>query len=133
MGEYTCQHCGMVTHNQNDAEYGYCGACHKWMDDAYEERPPRPGSMSGTGYWMYETTGELRPTVEAYLRGDDMTAEQIAVMRDYLRRWIFCPFWRDDGDGISLNEMRRRVVRLTSRSAIDAWIEDVQREGIDPL
>jgi hypothetical protein len=132
MGEYTCQHCGVVSHNKNDAKYGYCGACHKWVDDAYEERPP-PGSMGGMGYWMYETTGELRPTVEAYLRGDDMTAEQIAVMRDYLRRWIFSPFWRDDGDGISLNEMRRRVVGLTSRSAIDAWIEDAQRNGIDPL
>ena len=27
---YTCPHCGMVSHNPNDAKHGYCGACHRW-------------------------------------------------------------------------------------------------------
>jgi hypothetical protein len=128
-GEYTCQHCGMVSHNPNDAKYGYCGACHRWIDDDYEERPPRPSSMSGMGYWMLETSGVLRPTVEAYLRGEDMTAEQIAVMRAYLRQWIFSPAWRGD----ELNELRRGIDGLTSRAAIEAWINGAQRAGIDPL
>lgn len=48
--------------------------------------------MSATfapGYWMHETTGVLRPAIEAYLsrsldpHSPEMTPEQIAAVRGY--------------------------------------------------
>ena len=31
--EYTCVHCGRVSHNPMDALERYCGACRQWSDD----------------------------------------------------------------------------------------------------
>jgi len=30
---FRCPCCGMVSHNPNDIEQGYCGACHWWTGD----------------------------------------------------------------------------------------------------
>jgi hypothetical protein len=81
------------------------------------------------GYWMNETSGVLRPAVEAYLRSEPMEPAAIAAMRAYLRQWIEAPGYR--GDGVSL--LRQAVDRLTSREALDEWLELALEEGIDPL
>jgi len=86
--------------------------------------------MSEPGYWMSESTGVLRPAVEAYLRGEDMTPVGIAVMRAYLRQWIDAPHW---GGGDDLEELRNGIDGLTSRAAITAWLNRAERLGIDPL
>ena len=44
--------------------------------------------LSAPGYWKHETSGVLRPAVEAYLGGGPMTGSQIAAMRAYLD-WEF--------------------------------------------
>lgn len=80
------------------------------------------------GYWMHETSGVLRPAVEAYLQGDPMTGEHIAAMRAYLRQWIFAPVWEGD-----VADLRTRIDGLTSREAIAAWLVDADELGIDPL
>ena len=80
------------------------------------------------GYWMHETSGVLRPAVEAYLSGRPMTEDQIAAMRAYLRRWIYAPGW--DGE---IDELRERIEGLISRKAITAWLDDAGAIGIDPL
>lgn len=53
------------------------------------------GAMSRTrshpDFWMYETSGVLRPGVKAYLKGKPMKAKEIAAVRAYLRVWIFAP------------------------------------------
>jgi hypothetical protein len=85
--------------------------------------------MTAPGYWMRETSGVLRPAVEAYLRGEAMTAMQIAAMRAYLRQWIIAPSWRGDG----IEDLRRRVQWLTSRADIRAWLDEAEALGIDPL
>lgn len=46
--------------------------------------PIVPGFVPG--FWMNETSGVLRPAVEAYLRREPMTPNQIAAMRAYLRQ-----------------------------------------------
>lgn len=81
------------------------------------------------GYWMYETSGVLRPAVEAYLRSEPMTGAQIAAMRAYLRQWINAPAWK--GDGIEF--LRSEIDGLTTRAAISAWLRIAEEEGIDPL
>lgn len=30
---YSCPHCGRKSHNPNDAQHRYCGACHRFEDD----------------------------------------------------------------------------------------------------
>lgn len=80
------------------------------------------------GYWMNETSGVLRPAVEAYLNHKPMTDAQIAAMRAYLRQWIAGP-WA----GPRIEELRESVDGLTSRRAIVRWLDLAMDEDIDPL
>lgn len=94
--------------------------------------------MQGPGYWMNETSGVLRPAVEAYLVGAALTGEQIAALRGYLRQWIGAPAWdrnpyAGEPERQWLAHMRAGVDQLTSRQAIDEWIEEASANGLDPL
>lgn len=84
---------------------------------------------SAPGYWMYETSGVLRPAVEAYLNRRPMSKKQIAAMRAYLRQWIAASDWRGD----EVERLRGRIDFLVSRGAIDLWLADAVQYGIDPL
>jgi hypothetical protein len=81
------------------------------------------------GYWMHETSGVLRPAIEAYLTGAPMTPTQVAAMRAYLRQWIDAPGWRGPG----VRRLRRMIDTLIDRSSIAKWLGDAEYEGIDPL
>jgi hypothetical protein len=81
------------------------------------------------GYWMNETSGVLRPAVEAYLYGDPMTDAQIVVVRAYLRQWIGAPAWQ----GPMIDVLRASVERIVIRSDIDRWVRLAEQEGIDPF
>ena len=81
------------------------------------------------GYWMNETSGVLRPAVEAYLNDHEMTSDQIAAMRAYLRQWIFAPGFIGEG----VDELRAWVGHLNTRHLIRLWLDDALEEGIDPL
>lgn len=90
------------------------------------------------GYWMWETSGVLRPAIEVYLTGAAMTPEQVAIMRAYLRQWIDAPVWdrnphAAESEGAALAAMRRRIDCLTSRPSIEAWLADAVALGMDPL
>jgi hypothetical protein len=81
------------------------------------------------GYWMHETSGVLRPAIEAYLNGAKMTPEHIVAIRAYLRQWIEGPWQR----GPNIDLLRATVGSLTTRKNIASWLELADREGIDPL
>lgn len=81
------------------------------------------------GYWMFETTGALRPAIEAYLFDREMSPHQIAAMRAYLRQWIMAPDWCGPG----IEELRSGIDDLTSRIALENWLEIALSIGIDPL
>lgn len=81
------------------------------------------------GYWMYETSGVLRPAFEAYLAGASMTPEQITAMRAYLRQWIAADAWR----GPTVPMLRATVERITTRQHIREWLDRALDEEIDPL
>ncbi|MEI9971101.1 MAG: hypothetical protein WDO73_03055 [Ignavibacteriota bacterium] len=55
------------------------------------------GDPRAPKFWMYETSGVLRPAIEAYLHNRPMTVGQIALMRVYLRQWIMSPVWQGGG------------------------------------
>ena len=71
--------------------------------------------MSAPFYWMYETSEVLRPAIEA----------QIAAMRAYLRQWIAAP-WKGPG----IDALRQRIDDLTSREAIESWLETHHRSAV---
>lgn len=86
--------------------------------------------MNGVpGYWMNETSGVLRPAVEAYLQHRPMTPEQIAAMRAYCRQWINAPGFL----GPDIEALRNAVDGLTTSAAISAWMEVACLAGVDPL
>jgi hypothetical protein len=91
--------------------------------------------MSAPGYWQHETSGVLRPVVEAYLVSDRLTPDQIATMRAYLRQWIMSPVWdaNPHGGHGALAALRERIDTLTTQNAIDRWIDDADALGFDPL
>lgn len=82
------------------------------------------------GYWMYETSGALRPAIVAYLNRDVLTDGQIAAIRAYLRQWIMAECWGPDRD---LQGLRAEIDSLGSRSAIERWLGRAEEIGIDPL
>ena len=81
------------------------------------------------GYWVNEKSGVLRPAVEAYLNGKEMTPRQIAAMRGYLRQWINADAWK----GPMIDPLRTRVEEITTRADIHDWLEMAMHENIDPL
>jgi hypothetical protein len=85
--------------------------------------------VKAPGYWMNETSGVLRPAVEAYLNRDEMTPSEIAALRAYIRQWIAGDFYPTP----TLETLRRSVDGLTDRQAIARWLAKALAEGIDPL
>ena len=83
----------------------------------------------GPGYWMDQASGVLRPAIEAYLTGGDMTRQQVALLRVYLRQWINAPVWF----GPTVMSLRRTVDDLHDRRSIDRWLDRALDAGIDPL
>jgi len=82
------------------------------------------------GYWMAETSGVLRPAIEAYLSGAAMPDDQIVAMRAYLRQWIAAPGWSSSSQ---LYLLRRSIDDLTTRERIASWLVVALDIGIDPL
>jgi hypothetical protein len=93
---------------------------------------------AGPGYWMHETSGRLWPAIAALVDGEELSAEHIATLRAYFRQWVCAAIWDENPYGGAaerdwLAEIRRRVDELTTRAAIEAWIDDLIKGGMDPL
>ena len=86
-------------------------------------------SHSHPDFWMYETSGVLRPAVRTYLKGKRMTAKDIAAIRTYLRVWIFAPEFDSEG----VEALRQTVDGLASREAIEDWLATARKEWVSPL
>lgn len=80
------------------------------------------------GYWMYETSGQLRPAIAHYLNREVLSDEEIAVIRAYFKQWI-----EGDFEGEGVEDLRKSVDAIGSRSAIDRWLRGAVELGIDPL
>lgn len=95
-------------------------------------------TMTGPFYWRDETSGALRPAVEAYLRGLPLGATEIDALRAYFRQWIFAEVWdrnphANADDRAHLTQLRREVDDLKDRASIDRWLDAAGDEGHDPL
>jgi hypothetical protein len=92
----------------------------------------------GPGYWMYETSGALRPAIIGLIHGCALSAEDIAALRAYCRQWICAPVWDENPHATAASRARLAALRagiggLTSRAAIEAWLAAAVEEGMDPL
>lgn len=97
-----------------------------------------PVMPRGPHYWPYETSGILRPVIEAYLAHQPLDREQVAILRDYLVQWIMAPVWdhnphADMSERRWLNGMRLRAFALMTQAEINAWVDDAVDGGLDPL
>lgn len=81
------------------------------------------------GYWMYETTGILKPAVHHYLHRKTLSERDVAALRAYFRQWMEGDWAETSG----VQELRRDVDKLLSREAIEHWLDRALAEGIDPL
>jgi hypothetical protein len=87
-------------------------------------------SHATPGYWMYETSGALRPAIVHYLKGGELTPAEIAAIRAYLRQWIMADGWYA---GPAVDALRTAIDGLNSRQAIRRWLDIALDEDIDPL
>lgn len=83
--------------------------------------------MTLPGYWMYETSGVLRPVVEDYLHHRPLTEEQVALMRAYLSQWIMLGAWE------GARQLRADVATIRTTEDVTRWLYAAERVGIDPL
>lgn len=97
-----------------------------------------PDSPLAPKYWMHESSGALKGPVTRLINNAGLSADDILVIRAYLRQWIDSPVW-DESPGSNydsrraLADMRSRVRRITSRREIDEWIALAVDQGMDPL
>jgi hypothetical protein len=89
------------------------------------------------GYWMFETTGVLKPAVEAYLANRDPLAPQhVAALRAYCRQWIELFEPPDDAPEAArrvIERLRAMVDGLVDRNSLNVWIMQATDIGADPL
>jgi hypothetical protein len=85
--------------------------------------------MSIPGYWMYETSGALKPVVLKYLDGAELDLAEVGIMRAYLRQWV----WADGFLGPEIDRLRSGVDHLYNAGDIRAWLGRALDAGIDPL
>jgi hypothetical protein len=113
----------------------------EWDDEpkvavAVTEKRIRAAQKTG-GYWMYETTGVLKPAVEAYLftRGP-LAPQHVSALRAYVRQWIelFEPLeGAPEAQRRVIARLRDMVNGLVDRETINVWMMQAIAVGIDPL
>ena len=82
------------------------------------------------GYWQNETSGRLRPAVEAYLLTDrELTNAETRIWRAYLRQWIGAPDFR----GPQVELLRNFVDGIIDRETLAKWLDHAIEAGCDPL
>ena len=96
-----------------------------------------PDDPRAPKYWMWETTGKLKPAVRAYLAGQRLDPFQIAIMRRYLAQWLASPVWRPgkpDAQGVTpLARLRERADFISTNDDVREVIEAAVDLGADPL
>ncbi|PLS77600.1 MAG: hypothetical protein CYG59_23010 [Chloroflexi bacterium] len=84
------------------------------------ETPPR--------FWMEETTGALNEAVDAYMNGERLSAEQINVIKIYLRQFIE----RSKLAGAANKRLLlSKIDKLSKVSEIERFADEVSEYGAE--
>lgn len=84
--------------------------------------------MTVPGYWTNEQSGVLAPVVMRYLAGYWLNAEELGIMRGYLRQWM-----RGNFGGPIAAELRVSLDEITDTASLRAWLDLALEAGVDPL
>lgn len=89
-----------------------------------------PDHPDAPKYWMYEASGVLQPVIKKYLRGENLDAAEIKLMRAYLFQWVSSPVWGPSG---LLEILRLRAATIETQDHIERTIAGAVGLGMDPL
>jgi len=98
---------------------------------------PHPASKEAPKYWQHETGGLLAPAILRYMRGQDLSVRDLALIIAYLRQWVDSPAW-DAGPATSVDRVRLALLRTFAHKAhskgdIDHCVRLAGTLGMDPL
>lgn len=81
-------------------------------------------------FWMTEQTGKLEVAVERYFGGDALTADDLRLIRAYLRQYIARALMAGDANR---NALLREVETLRSHRDIERFADDLADYGVEPF
>jgi hypothetical protein len=79
---------------------------------------------------MNETTGRLADAVETYLRNDELTPEQMEILKIYLRQYIERAVISDTADRRRLLEQVETLKRV---SDVERFADALSEAGLEPF
>lgn len=87
-------------------------------------------------FWRHEVSGVLERPITRFLKNGGLSADDILLIRAYLRQWIDSPLWDidiDDDGRRDLAELRTLARLILTRRDIHQWIDKAVGLGMDPL
>lgn|SRR5947209_7253199 len=89
-------------------------------------------------YWTDEVSGQLAPAVHAYLKHQQLSREQVQVLRAYFAQWIQSSVWDMNTHAtkqsrIELRVLRESVSNIHSADDIHRWLQGAEILGLDPI
>ena len=99
---------------------------------------PHPSHPDAPKYWQHETGGQLVPAVLRYMRHQELSLRDVALIRAYLRQWVEAPAWEANPGMthrgmIDLVKLRAKVLGAKTKDQIDECIAKAVEMGMDPL
>ncbi|MEF3275693.1 MAG: hypothetical protein K6356_15090 [Chloroflexus sp.] len=85
-------------------------------------RPPR--------FWMEETTGILAAAVERYMQGEPLSADQLDVIKLYLKQYLERAVIEDSADR---KRLLSRIDRLRTTRDIERFADELSEVGVEPF
>lgn len=81
-------------------------------------------------FWMEEQTGILAEAVEVYMRSEPLSAEQLDLLRLYLRQYLERTLL---ASGANRNKLLARVDSLRKTGDIERFAEELSEWGVEPF
>ena len=81
-------------------------------------------------YWMTEQTGRLADAVEAYMNGDALAKDQLALIKAYLRQYLERAVMTGDAKRERLLE---QAAALRDSREIERFADDLAEIGVEPF
>jgi hypothetical protein len=81
-------------------------------------------------FWMEETTGALAAAIEVYMRSEDLTPDQLNVLRIYLQQYVERAVMSDP---TQRGRFLSRVQSFRGVADLERLAEDLAEVGIEPF
>jgi len=81
-------------------------------------------------YWMHERTGRMKNVVQGFLMGMPLDAEDLRILKDYMKQWIAPPIAMPDLNRMAFNE---QIEAATDAATLRKVTHALLQFGIDPF